>query len=145
MQHKEVTSSGGCVFCAIVAGGEPGSVVYEDEKAFVLIDIAPVNPGHSLVIPKRHAEALADLEEATAGHVFALAMRTAAALRRSGLRCEGVNLFLADGEAAGQEVPHVHMHVVPRFRGDPFRLPSGRRSASRADLDAAAQQLRSAW
>ena len=75
-------------------------------------------------------------------------MRTAAALRSSGMRCEGVNLFVADGEVAGQDVFHVHMHVIPRFAGDPLRVEREGGPAEpspRAELNSAAERLRNAW
>jgi histidine triad (HIT) family protein len=134
-----------CVFCAIAAGDERGSIVHEDEAAFVLMDIAPVTPGHALVIPKRHADRLAQLDETTGGRLFALGMRAARALRSSGLRCDGVNLFLADGAAAGQDVFHVHLHVIPRFGGDGVRVSAGRSRPERTELDRIAALLRSAW
>ena len=135
----------GCVFCAIVAGQAPASVVHEDEVALAFLDTRPVTPGHLLVIPKRHAPYLADLDEETGGHLFAVALRLAAALRRSSLRCDGVNLFLADGEAAGQEVFHLHLHVFPRFSGDGVRI-EGEWSVtpSRAELDEVAARVRHA-
>jgi histidine triad (HIT) family protein len=111
-----------CVFCELVAGKLPISVVDETENVLALMDIQPVNPGHVLIIPKLHAPYLADLNSTLGGHIFAMGMRVAAALRTCGVRCEGVNLFLADGEAAGQEVFHVHLHVFPRFAGDGFGL-----------------------
>lgn len=111
-----------CVFCAIVAGQLPASAVYEDEEVLAFMDIQPVNPGHVLVIPKTHFPMLADLDPKIGGRIFQVGQRVAAALRRSGLRCEGVNLFLADGEAAGQEVFHAHLHVFPRYTGDGFGL-----------------------
>jgi diadenosine tetraphosphate (Ap4A) HIT family hydrolase len=86
-----------CIFCAIVAGSAPASIVYDDADLLAFMDIRPVTPGHLLIIPKRHAPFLADLDEATGGRMFAIAMRLAQALRASGLRCEGINLFLADG------------------------------------------------
>ncbi|HET9224347.1 MAG TPA: HIT family protein [Roseiflexaceae bacterium] len=132
-----------CIFCEIVAGRAPASVVYEDETALAFMDIQPVNPGHTLIIPKRHAALLADLDEATGAHLFEIAMRLAAALRRSGVRCEGVNLFLADGEAAFQEVFHVHLHVFPRFAGDPFKIDADWSvRPDRAELDALAATIR---
>ena len=137
--------SDGCVFCAIVAGQAPASVVHEDEVALAFLDIRPVTPGHLLVIPKRHAPYLADLDEETGGHLFAVAMRLAGALHRSGLRCDGVNLFLADGEAAGQEVYHLHLHVFPRFPGDGFRIEDDwSATPTRAELDQIAARVRSA-
>ena len=93
-----------CIFCAIVAGQAPASVVYHDDHCTAFLDIQPVNPGHVLVVPNDHATYLADLPPATGGHLFQVAQQLAAALRKSGLRCEGVNLFLADGKAAFQEV-----------------------------------------
>ena len=100
-----------CIFCQLVAGKLPISVVDETADVLALMDIRPVNPGHVLIIPKHHAPYLADLDLTLGGHVFASGMRVAAALRTCGIRCEGVNLFLADGKAAGQEVFHVHLHV----------------------------------
>ena len=136
---------GDCVFCDIVAGSAPASVVYEDRTAIAILDVAPINPGHVLVLPKRHAADLAELDEETGGHLFRIAMRMAAAIRRSGLRCEGINLFLADGEAAFQEVFHVHLHVVPRFVGDSFRVEADWSvKPSRTELDEIAAQIRHA-
>ncbi len=136
-----------CVFCAIVAGTAPASVIYDDAEVLAFLDIRPVTPGHLLVIPKRHAPLLADLDEATGAPVFRVAMRLARAVRASGLRCEGINLFLADGEAAGQEVFHTHLHVIPRFAGDGFRIDAdwGSVMPPRAELDAIAAQLRDAY
>lgn len=91
------------------------------------MDIQPVNPGHVLVIPVRHAPYLADLDPPTAGRLMQEGQRIAAAIRSSGVRCEGINLFLADGKAAMQEVFHVHLHVFPRFAGDGFGLRFGPR------------------
>jgi histidine triad (HIT) family protein len=113
-------SSVGCAFCDIVRGAAPASVVYTDDRVMAFMDIQPVNEGHVLVVPLAHAAKLADLDTETAGHLFQITTKLAAAVRRSGVRCEGINLFLADGEAAGQEVFHVHLHVIPRFRGDGF-------------------------
>jgi histidine triad (HIT) family protein len=89
------------------------------------MDIRPITPGHVLVVPLAHASDLANLEPATGGHLFTVAQDLAAAIREAGLKADGINLFLADGEAAGQEVFHVHLHVFPRFAGDGFglRLP----------------------
>jgi histidine triad (HIT) family protein len=135
----------GCVFCAIVAGREPASRVYEDDRALAVLTIGPVNRGHALVLPRRHAADLADLDEDEGAHLFRVAMRVAAAIRRSGVRCEGVNLFLADGAAAFQEVFHVHLHVFPRFRGDAFRLEADWSvRPDRAELAETAALLRAA-
>lgn len=137
-------SDPGCVFCAIVAGIVPASVVHEDERTIAFLDIAPITPGHTLVVPRDHAASLADLDPETGGAVFATAMRVAAALRRTALRVEGVNLLLSDGAAAGQEVPHVHLHVVPRFPGDGLQIRTAAREPVRSELEETAAAIRTA-
>lgn len=132
-----------CAFCAIAAGSTPASVVYADDVLLAIMDIRPVNAGHALVLPRAHAALLSDLDEATGAHLFVVAMRIAAAIRRSGLQCEGINLCLADGEAAGQEVPHAHLHVIPRFAGDSFRIAADWSARpERSELDGIAEQVR---
>ncbi len=136
-----------CIFCRILAGRADASVVWRDERCTAFMDIQPVNPGHVLVVPNRHAPSLAELDAESGGHIFQIAQRLAAALRRSGVRCEAVNLFLADGEAAGQDVFHVHLHVIPRFAGDGFGLrfgPHYRERPGRAALEEAAERIRAA-
>jgi histidine triad (HIT) family protein len=136
-----------CVFCRILRGELPASMVYRDERVAAFMDIQPVNPGHLLVVPLAHAPYLADLEPDTGAQLFRAAQRLAAALRGSGLQCEGVNLFLADGEAAMQEVFHVHLHVFPRYAGDGFGLTFGAHyweKPERAALDSAAARVRAA-
>ena len=111
------------------------------------MDIQPVNPGHLLVVPNAHAVYLADVEANVGAHMFVVAQRLAAAVRRSGVRCEGVNFFLADGVAAGQEIFHAHLHVFPRFEGDGFGLkhpPHYSSLPERATLDGVASSLCSA-
>lgn len=135
-----------CIFCDIVAGRRPVSAFYEDDLVLGLMTIGPVTEGHAMVIPKRHAAALAELDEASGRRMWTVTRRTAAALRAAGVRCEGVNLFLADGEAAFQEVPHVHMHVFPRYRGDSFKLDADWSvTPPREELDRVAALLRSAY
>lgn len=136
-----------CVFCRIIAGDLESSVVHEDDRTVAFMDIQPLTPGHLLVVPRRHATSLAELDPQDGAALFPVAHRAAAALRRSALRCEGVNLFIADGAAAGQDVFHVHLHVFARFDGDGFglRLPPGYTVRPRHDLEAAASALRDAW
>ncbi|MBC8076385.1 MAG: HIT family protein [Chloroflexales bacterium] len=134
-----------CIFCEIVAGTATSSMLYHDDMCSAFLDIQPVNPGHLLVVPNRHAAYLADLEAEVGAQMFRVAQRMANALRHSGVRCEGVNLFLADGEAAMQEVFHVHLHVFPRYKGDGFGLtfgPAYLTPPPREELEAVAQQLR---
>jgi histidine triad (HIT) family protein len=135
-----------CIFCDISAGDAEASFVYEDERTIAFLDIAPLNAGHTLVVPRTHAASLEEIEPDDAQRIVRVAQRVAIALRRTGFRVEGVNLWLADGAAAGQDVFHAHMHVVPRFDGDGFvvSLPPDRHRPDREELNANAAQLRSA-
>jgi diadenosine tetraphosphate (Ap4A) HIT family hydrolase len=121
--------------------------VYSDEKVLAFTDVLPVNAGHVLVIPKTHATRLSELGEATGAQIFRVAMRVSRGLAWSRVNCEGVMLLLADGEAAFQEVSHVHLHVVPRFKGDGFGLKFGPmygKRSKRKELDAVAGGIREA-
>jgi len=134
-----------CIFCKIVRREAPASVIGEDDVTMAFLDIMPINPGHALVVPKVHASRLADLPPLIGGKVFERAIVVAGALRRSGLHCEAINLHLADGEPAGQEIDHVHIHVIPRHRDDGFGLrvgPDYGRIADRAGLDEIAVKVR---
>ena len=136
-----------CIFCRIVKRTEPASIAYSDERVMAFMDIQPVNQGHVLVIPKAHAAQLSELDPETGGHMFKAAMRLAEALRLSGVKCEGTNLLLADGEAASQDVFHVHLHVIPRFRGDRFGLKFGPNygfKPNREELDETAGEIQKA-
>ena len=131
-----------CTICRLVDGSLGSSRVYEDDQVVAFMDHQPVNPGHVLVVPRRHAPLLDDLDEELGAAMYRVGHRLTRALRRSGLRCEGVNLFLADGEAAFQEIPHVHLHVFPRYTGDPFRIDAEWRIRQPDELDAAARAVR---
>ncbi len=136
-----------CVFCKIVRRELPASVLAEDEHSLAFMDIRPINPGHFLVIPKAHAARLADLPSGTGGRIFEMARDLAAGLYYSGVRCEGVNVHLADGEVAGQEIFHVHLHVYPRYAGDGVGLRMGPRYGSmpkREELEKLAATIRDA-
>jgi histidine triad (HIT) family protein len=111
-----------CIFCDILAGKAPADFVYQDESSAAFMDIRPINPGHVLVVPRIHAALLTELNRISVGHLMEVAQRIDTALRKSGIKCEAVNLFLADGGAAGQEVFHVHLHVIPRFASDGHHL-----------------------
>jgi len=137
--------SGGCVFCEILAGRARASLVHRDDRSCAFMDILPVNPGHVLVIPVSHAALLGELDPESGADLFRVGQRVAAAIRRSDRHCEGVNLLLADGEAAGQEIFHVHLHVIPRYRGDGSGFRFGTRGVSppaRTELDQIAERLR---
>ena len=115
-------SQGSCVFCAIVRGDAPAHRIYEDDDVLAFLDTRPFSEGHTLVIPKRHAAGLRDLEPADGARVFQIAQHVGVGLRRSDLPVDGVNLVLNDGRAAAQSVFHVHVHVIPRRKGDKLTL-----------------------
>lgn len=135
-----------CVFCKIVAGEAPASLVYRDDRVIVFPVLHPVNRGHLIVVPKKHLASFQDLDDATAAQVLIVAKKMAQAISKSNLKCEGINLFLADGEAAGQEVFHSHFHVYPRFSGDGFGFKYDRArhfiAAARSELHEVAEEIR---
>ena len=137
-----------CVICKLLSGELELSVIHEDDLCVAFMDVQPINPGHALVVPRKHAPYLADLEAEDGAQVFRVAQRVAAALRDCGVKCEGVNFFLADGEAAGQEVFHVHLHVFPRYSGDGFGLnlpPDYQDRPNREELNEIAQRIRGSF
>jgi histidine triad (HIT) family protein len=137
----------GCIFCVILAGQGRGSFVYRDDLCSAIVDIHQPTTGKLLVIPNQHATFLADLPPETGARMFQVAQQLAAALRRSGIRCDGTNLLLSDGSAAGQDVFHVHLHVLPRFAGDGIKLRFGQGHdiyPERAELERIAEQIKQA-
>jgi histidine triad (HIT) family protein len=135
------SSASYCVFCDIVRGEAPASVLAVGRTIFAFLDILPVNEGHALVVPRRHVIALTGLTAEEGGEMFEVARCLAAAQRAAGL-AEAVNLFLADGEIAGQEIFHAHLHVLARRAGDGMSLGVDYPPApTRADLDRTARRL----
>jgi histidine triad (HIT) family protein len=134
-----------CIFCAILTGQAAGSLIYRDDLCAAFMDIHQPTTGKLLVIPNQHATYLADLPPETGARMFQVAQQLAATLRRSGLRCEGNNLFLSDGSAAGQDTFHLHLHVMPRFAGYGIKLRFGQGHdiyPERAELDRIAEQIK---
>ena len=111
-----------CLFCKIVAGDIPSTIVAEDERTIAFMDINPATRGHALVIPRAHARDVHEIDPEDLKAVAASAQRIAAkALEKLG--ADGVNLLNSSGAAAWQTVFHFHLHVIPRYEGDPLRLP----------------------
>jgi histidine triad (HIT) family protein len=130
--------SGDCPFCAIVAGDIPARVVHEDETTLAFLDANPLAPGHTLVVPKDHRERLEDVSADLAPDVFAALHRVSPAVEAA-VDADATTVAINNGTAAGQEVPHVHAHVVPRFEDDGGRpihaLFDDRPDLEDADLD----------
>ena len=106
-----------CVFCEILAGHLPGWVVAESELAVALLDLRHVSPGHTLVLPRRHIQSIYEMDDALASDLMRLTVRVARGVRGA-FAPDGLNIWQSTGRTAGQEVPHVHVHVFPRMRGD---------------------------
>ena len=127
-------------------GEAPASFTYQDDSVVAFMDVQPITHGHMLVVPREHAVLMADLNETAAMRTFKVARRMAA-LARHTLGAAGVNLFVADGEVAFQDVPHFHVHVIPRYPKDGFGLTfphTYEHPPARAQLDAIAAAIRAA-
>jgi histidine triad (HIT) family protein len=129
-----------CIFCKIVAGELPATIVDEDERTIAFMDINPATRGHALVIPRAHSADLlsVDREDLTA---VALASRRLAERAKERLQADGVNLLNSCGAVAWQSVFHFHIHVIPRYHGDPLRLPWVPAPGDAEEIAAAAQEL----
>ena len=106
-----------CIFCKIIKGEIPCSKIYEDDKAFAFLDIAPVNKGHALVIPKEHHETFEDLPDDLLEYLTNLVRKVSKSVKQ-GVNADGYNIGMNIGKAAGQLVFHAHWHIIPRFNDD---------------------------
>jgi histidine triad (HIT) family protein len=132
-----------CIFCKIVAGAIPSFKLAENARSVAILDINPVNPGHALVLSKRHAPTVMASRDADLAAVMATARRIAAAIATA-LTPDGINLLQANGAGAAQSVPHFHLHVIPRRLGDELKMNWPQRPSDRAALAAMAERLRAA-
>jgi len=131
-----------CIFCRIVAGELPATIVDEDERTIAFMDINPATAGHALVIPRRHSRDLGEIGAEDLAACTTAAQRLAGRVR-SRLDADGVNLLNAYGAAAWQTVFHFHIHVIPRYDGDPLRLPWIPGPGDSDQIAAAGEKLRS--
>ena len=129
-----------CLFCKIVAGEVPSTIVDEDERTVSFMDINPATRGHALVVPREHSRDLLDVPDEDLAACAAAARRLA---RRASERlgADGVNLLNSCGSPAWQTVFHFHLHVIPRYHGDPLRLPWTPEPGDRDEIAAAAREL----
>jgi histidine triad (HIT) family protein len=142
-----------CIFCEIVKQGRPASMVWQDAACSSFLDIHPITRGHVLVIPQAHVGRLVDLEAEDRAHLFAVSNRILQALYTCGLARDGANILVNDGQAANQHIPHVHIHLIPRSKGDTPKVAGllvarmfnqFGRAAPRGQLDAVAAKIRQA-
>jgi histidine triad (HIT) family protein len=135
-----------CTFCDLIHGAGEASICYEDAEAIAFMDIQPVNPGHVLVVSRRHYESFDDVPPETAMHLFKVATKLVPAVQRVG-QADGVNVVVNSGRAAGQDEPHFHVHVIPRTPNDGFDIPlpfAGSAMPDRTILDAVAARIMTA-
>ncbi len=129
-----------CIFCKIVAGELPATIVGEDERTISFMDIVPATRGHALVIPREHSADLLSIDAEDLAAVGLAAKRLATRVKQH-LGADGVNLLNSCGAVAFQSVFHFHMHVIPRYEGDPLRLPWVPAEGDPEQIAAAAQEL----
>ena len=110
-----------CVFCKIIRGDIPSFTIYEDENVKVIMDIAPSAKGHAILLVKQHVPNLFELDEETAGKIFAVVPKVANAIRAE-LGCDGMNILQNNGAEAGQTVYHLHIHFIPRWKDDSVQI-----------------------
>ena len=110
-----------CIFCKIANGEIPSATLYEDEDFRVILDLGPATKGHALILPKNHFDDIYSMDDATAAHVFQVAVKVAKAMKET-LGCEGLNIVQNNGEITGQTVFHFHMHIIPRYKGDTVNI-----------------------
>jgi histidine triad (HIT) family protein len=131
-----------CIFCSIIAGQEPGTLVYRDPNFLVIMDKYPINPGHTLVIPVKHYEDLLHMPNVEVGKLHSLVPAIAKAVV-SAVKADGFNVGQNNGIAANQIVPHVHVHIVPRFNDDsPDGKWPSRRVAPNEELTKIAHKIK---
>lgn len=128
-----------CVFCKIVEGEIPSVTVYEDETFKAILDINPAAKGHVVILLKKHAANVFELQDEDAAKIFPLAAKIAGALKKT-FGCDGINILQNNGEAAGQTVFHLHVHVIPRYKGDNVNIMW--KPGEPSDLETVAEEIK---
>lgn len=124
-----------CLFCNIVAGKIPSAKVYEDERVLAFMDVFPMTRGHVLVIPKQHAENLYDISETDLQNISVVSKKISQKIKEV-LRADGIRISQSNGKAAGQEVMHYHLHIIPRYENDGLGLDHhGVSKPAKADME----------
>jgi histidine triad (HIT) family protein len=134
-----------CIFCDIAGGKAPASFVYQGGTTLAFMDISSLNAGQVIVIPRKHFPYLKDMDEATGKELFTTATRVCHAIYHSAIPCDGINLLLADGKAAAQEVFHLHFLIIPRLKGDSMKITGQWTAQARDKLDELAARIRQSY
>ena len=132
-----------CIFCKIAAGDIPSKTLYEDESFRVILDISPASKGHAIILPKNHAANLYELSDEDAANIFVVAKKVATVMKDV-LACDGLNVLQNNGEAAGQSVFHLHVHLIPRYENDAVNIKWNPGTPDEAFLTEFAQKVSSA-
>jgi len=130
-----------CIFCKIVQKQAPSSVIYEDKEILSFLDIRPLNLGHTLVIPKAHYVDVFDIPEKLLSHIFEIAKKVSFAVKAA-TEADGISIIQQNGKAAGQDIFHLHVHVVPRFEGQVLPHFRDLKVVERPKLEEMAQKVR---
>lgn len=128
-----------CIFCKILAGEIPSTAVYEDDDFKAILDVNPAARGHVIILPKNHAANIYELPDEDASKIMIVAKKIATAIEKT-YHCDGVNILQNNGEAAGQTVFHLHVHVIPRFKGDTVNI-GWKQGDMPEDLDAICKEI----
>lgn len=128
-----------CIFCKILAGEIPSTAVYEDDDFKAILDVNPAARGHVIILPKNHAANIYELPDEDASKIMIVAKKIATAIEKA-YHCDGVNILQNNGEAAGQTVFHLHVHVIPRFKGDTVNI-GWKQGDMPEDLDAICKEI----
>ncbi len=134
-----------CVFCRIISGELLGSFVFKNALVSVFMDLHPVNTGHVLIVPNTHFSRFTMISPNIVEEMFKVAQNILKSIEDSDIICEGANLFLSDGEVAGQEVPHSHLHITPRFQNDGHKMGFSHfdsKLSNRELLDSTAEKIK---
>lgn len=134
-------STRNCVFCRIVRKEAPASFIFEDERVAAFLDIKPASEGHCLVIPKKHYENIYEIPDEAIAYLFKIVKKVADAVKK-GVNAEGITIGQQNGRAAGQDVFHLHVHVIPRYTGQRLPRPHEIPEESRERLDEVAHRIR---
>lgn len=130
-----------CIFCKIVQKKTHASTIYEDDKVIAFLDIRPLNEGHTLVIPKRHYAFIYEVPDEEVAHLYKAVKKVASAVKK-GVKADGITITQQNESAAGQDVFHVHVHVIPRYAGQRLMRFDETEEATKAELDEVAKKIR---
>lgn len=130
-----------CVFCKIIKNEIPTSKVYEDENFIAILDISPANKGHVLIIPKKHTETFLDTDDETTAKMINIAKKVAKGVIRT-TKCTGYNILINNYKIAGQMIPHLHLHIIPRTNDDDFSLEWTHKEYGNGEIEKIALEIK---